>query len=80
MLFCRTTAADRLDRIALVDGSVVRTTGRAGMYLRLPLVAQSLFWTADDAGTKDHARTKDRTRDQEPRPKDQYPCAASPVS
>jgi hypothetical protein len=98
MLFCRTTAADRLDRIALVDGSVVRTIGRTGMYLRLPLVAPSLFWSRDDAGTTDHdqtrdwtkdrtedgtvdhERTEDRTKDQEPRPKDQYPCAASPVS
>jgi hypothetical protein len=95
MLFCRTTAADRLDRIAMVDGSIVRSTGRAGMQLRLPLVAPSLFWTTNPvprphdqaislapARTEEHARTGDygRTKDQEPRPKDLYSCAASPVS
>jgi hypothetical protein len=64
MLFCRTTGADRLDRIAMVDGSMVRTTGRAGIHVRLPLVAPSFFWTIAHA----------------PRTQDQYSCAASPVS
>jgi hypothetical protein len=89
MLFCRTNA-DGLHSIAMVDGSMVRTSGRAGVRLRLPLLAPSLFWTADHTaetsdhdGTKDGTkddRTKDRTKDQEPRPKDQHSCAASPVS
>jgi hypothetical protein len=64
MLFCRSTAAGRLDRIAMVDGSMVRTAGRRDVHLGLPQDAPSIFWT----------------RDQGLSAEDQHPCAASPVS
>ena len=42
MLFCRATADRPIARIALVDGSIVRTAGRRGFHLALPRVVPDL--------------------------------------
>jgi hypothetical protein len=42
MLFCRTTADRPIARIALVDGSIVRTAGRRGFALALPRLVPDL--------------------------------------
>jgi len=42
MLFCRATADRPIARIAIVDGSIVRTAGRRGFHLALPRVVPDL--------------------------------------
>ncbi|HXI31408.1 MAG TPA: alginate lyase family protein [Vicinamibacterales bacterium] len=50
MLFCRVTADRPISRVALVDGSLVRTAGRRGFHLALPrLVADLHVDMATDA-------------------------------
>jgi hypothetical protein len=80
LLFCRTSAAGRLDRIAMVDGSTVRTAGHRDVHLVLPRVAPSTFWAKDQGPRTEDQGPRTGTTDQEPRPKDQLTCAASPVS
>src|SRR5438270_552851 len=42
MLFCRVTSDRPVARVALVDGSLVRTAGRRGFHLALPRVVPDL--------------------------------------
>jgi uncharacterized heparinase superfamily protein len=43
MLFCRTARDRPVARLAMVDGSIVRTSGRRGFSLALPRVASDLY-------------------------------------
>jgi heparinase II/III-like protein len=73
MLFYSSTPQRAVSRLALVDGSIVRAAGRRGFHLDLHSVVPDHF--ADfDAGDKG------RTRNPEPRTKDQERCVASPAS
>ncbi len=78
MLFYRATPDCPIARLALVDGSIVRTPGHDGFQLDLHDVVRDYF---ADLRTKDQGRTEGpgRTKNQEPGTKDQT-CAASPVS
>jgi uncharacterized heparinase superfamily protein len=71
LLFYRSTSDHPFARLALVDGSVARTTGRRGFEIALPQIVPALFI--------------DRTLEREPQIQNQEPrtnhsCAASPVS
>ena len=66
MLFYRSTMDRPFSRVAFVDGSLARAANRRGLDVVLPEVVAAFF--------------TDRTRNQEPRTKDQESCAALPVS
>jgi Heparinase II/III-like protein/Heparinase II/III N-terminus len=76
MLFYRSTLERPITRLALVDGSLARATGRRGFDVALTRLAPDFF---TDFGTGDQGQTRDqeRTTHQEPRTTDQ--CAALPV-
>jgi len=51
LLYCRTGRDRRVTRLALVDGTFVRTPGRGGVQLTLPALAPDLHvdWSQEDA-------------------------------
>jgi hypothetical protein len=79
MLFYRSTPERRVSRLALVDGSMVRSAGGRGFQLDLHEVVPDYFanFDAREERTTDQGRTKDpgRTENQDPRTKDLPTCA-----
>jgi hypothetical protein len=51
-MFCRSTAAQPIARAALVDGSILRASGRREFQLALPRREASYFF---ESGTKDQS-------------------------
>jgi hypothetical protein len=53
MLFCRTTADRTISRVALVDGSIVRVSGRRDFQLALPRREPTFFSDGEGAEVRD---------------------------